>query len=69
MGINYFNVELPSWQHSVDVQGLLSHCYDGSIVGEECPACFHDAVPALGHFMSFESGPASKSTADTMVRE
>eukprot|EP00958_Prasinococcus_capsulatus_P014388 scaffold1516_cov266-Prasinococcus_capsulatus_cf.AAC.7 len=47
-GLNYLNVKVRSWKHSVtQLSGILSHCFDGSLLGKKCPKCFGDRIGAL----------------------
>eukprot|EP00958_Prasinococcus_capsulatus_P021849 scaffold3020_cov342-Prasinococcus_capsulatus_cf.AAC.16 len=36
-----------SWTHSKNVRGILSHCFDGSLLGKKCPECFGDRIESL----------------------
>eukprot|EP00958_Prasinococcus_capsulatus_P005057 scaffold486_cov347-Prasinococcus_capsulatus_cf.AAC.2 len=46
--MNYLNVKVRSWKHSVtQLSGILSHCFDGSLLGKKCPKCFGDRIGAL----------------------
>eukprot|EP00958_Prasinococcus_capsulatus_P004512 scaffold418_cov386-Prasinococcus_capsulatus_cf.AAC.2 len=47
-GLNYLNVKVRSWKHSVtQLSGILSHCFDGSLLGKKCPNCFGERIGAL----------------------
>jgi len=48
VGLNYLNVKVRSWKHSMtQVSGILSHCFDGSLLGKKCPKCLGDRIGAL----------------------
>eukprot|EP00958_Prasinococcus_capsulatus_P029983 scaffold7838_cov1264-Prasinococcus_capsulatus_cf.AAC.1 len=46
-GLNYMNIQVTSWRHSKDLRGILSHCFDDSLLEEECPKCFGDRIESL----------------------
>eukprot|EP00958_Prasinococcus_capsulatus_P011396 scaffold1133_cov359-Prasinococcus_capsulatus_cf.AAC.2 len=41
------NIQVKSWRHSKNVRGILSHCFDGSLLGKKCPECFGDRIESL----------------------
>lgn len=51
VGINYFNLGMPSWHHSKEVEGILSHCYDTKVTTSgQCDACLNDTVTSMNQF-------------------
>ena len=49
VGVNYFNVNVKEWRHAqVDqLHGILSHCYDNTLVNGSCPKCFDDEQESI----------------------
>ena len=53
VGINYLNVNIKSWKHSESVSGIISHCFDDSIVEGTCQKCFNDKIGVLNEVTQF----------------
>eukprot|EP00958_Prasinococcus_capsulatus_P016685 scaffold1853_cov367-Prasinococcus_capsulatus_cf.AAC.10 len=40
-------MRVKSWRHSTNVRGILSHCFDGSLLGKKCRERFGNSTESL----------------------